>query len=347
MTKKSIMAKVDTWLSRQSADAPHPSSQQTGLPRPSANRQDGEPGIQQGANELNKGKMLQTVQQKVVEQHSHAQAQIVYEYRAIPKRKFENTSPSGADESTRTDVPASDAAMALESPTVAGGDRMESAGELDPSELAILLDAEPEVEPGGLMRLLKRFPLHRDYEEELEDMLDELHCPLPRFRPSTAPRQNMQLPKCSYHYCNEPYSAHAHCIAQEEGIQLTGNSSKKRRILMGKSLDPTPPILVSSASRKRKAKAHRKRAATFERGDRSDRRCPLCMQVRQASEYGSGTRARYCRSCEKLRWEGRKQGLKVKALRAALERYGHLSLSAQELVKHAASDFSASPSGSP
>jgi hypothetical protein len=280
--------------------------------------------------------MLQTVEQKVVERQSHAPAQIVYQHSAIPKRKFEDTTPSVADESMITDLCASDAAVARESPTVADGDCFASAGK-DANHT--LLHADPEEGPGGLMRLLKRYPLPKEFEEELEDMLDELHCPLPRFCPSAASCQNVR-----YHNCNEPYSAHAHWIEQEEGSQLTGNSSKKRCIIMGKSLNPIPPSHVSSASRQRLANAHRQRAASCERGDMSDRTCPLCMQVRQASEYGLGTKARYCRACEKLRWEGRKRGLKVNALRAALERYGHLSLSAQELAAYAASDFPASPS---
>jgi hypothetical protein len=286
-----------------------------------------------------------------MEQQPRTEAQAAPAQGSFQEDDFQEVSPSVLstevdEESVHADAPTSDDALTLETPAVMAGASIAKALELDARKLATLLDAEPEETPGALMRSLKRFPLPPEFDEELEDMLDELHCPLPLLHPSPVHRSEKNH---HYQYCYEPYSAHAQWIAHEKESCRTGSSSKQRRILMGKPLNPLPAVLVSSSSRQRLvgaawSSAHRQRAGSHELGDSSERRCPLCAQVRHHSEYGSGTKARYCRDCEKLRWLGRKRGLKVESLRAALERYGHLNLSPLELVEHAASDFPASPS---
>jgi hypothetical protein len=348
---------VDALPSRQRADASHV-SQQLGQPRPRANSQDGQPESKRAKSESDGRKMLQTVHEKVGEQQSRARAHAhaEHEHLTFPMSKFRGAPRPSADaESMQSDVCASEDATAPESLTVAGMGCIASAGAGDAkhhAKVATQLHTDPAGMSDALMRLLKQFPLEADFEGELEDMLDELHCPLPLLHPSVAschPKRKILPREHSYHYCFQPYSAHAWWTAQEEERHQIGSSSKQRRLLMGKSLNPTTPPLVQSASRQKLvggvlASTHHQRAASSERADVSDRRCPLCMQARQKSEYGPGTKARYCRDCEKLRRLGRKRGLNVNALRAARDRYAHKNLSAHELVERAASDFPPMPS---
>jgi hypothetical protein len=347
---------VDALPSRQRADASHV-SQQLGQPRPRANSQNGQPESKRAKSESDGRKMLQTVHEKVGEQQSRARAHVhvEHEHLAFPMSKFRDASRPSADaESMQPDVCASEDATAPDSLTVVGMGCIASADARvaeQHAKAATQLHTEPAGMSDALMRLLKQFPLEADFEGELEDMLDELHCPLPLLHPSVAlhPKCSILPREHSYHYCFQPYSAHARWTAQEEERHPIGSSSKQRRLLMGKSLNPTTPPLVQSASRQKLVggglpSTHHQRAASSERADFSDRRCPLCMQARQKSEYGPGTKARYCRDCEKLRRLGRKRGLNVNALRAARDRYAHKNLSAHELVECAASDFPPAPS---
>ena len=106
---------------------------------------------------------------------------------------------------------------------------------------------------------------------------------------------------------------------------------------MGKPVTPVVPWLPPTGGRPRPpaggGAARSARATASPVPDTSDRRCPLCMKTKPYTAFGTGSKARYCRACEKLRWMGRKRGLKVDALRVTIEELAGKDVPDAELIE--------------
>jgi len=123
--------------------------------------------------------------------------------------------------------------------------------------------------------------------------------------------------------------------------QLGLGSSHIRRLLMGKielsQADRSPSVAAQHSQRAAAATFARApcmptRAATALRAvvpkrvplaakqpkQKAARRvCSLC--ARQTNSAQQNSSSRYCRACESLRWSGRKEGIKLAALRLAIQ----------------------------